>query len=69
MCKSDTKEGYVNYPVDRDQQFLLIKNVPAHICNQCGEYFLDDDVFKTIEKIIEKTKDSNVEIEILRFAA
>lgn len=69
MCKGDLVEGTVNYPVDLDSKFLLIKNVPALVCSQCGKYFLDDKVVTKIEEIVELTKKSNVEIEVLRFAA
>jgi len=69
MCKGDMKEGIINYPVDRENQFLLIKNVPALICQQCGESYLDDEVFAKIEEIVENIKGSNVEIEIIKFAA
>ena len=69
MCKGNMKRGTTNYPIDRDSQFLLIKNVPALICDQCGEIFIDDNVFEKIEEIVESAQNSNVEIEILRFAA
>jgi len=69
MCKGSLEKGLINYPVDVESQFLLIKDVPALVCNQCGEYFLDDDIYAKIEGVIESAKKSNVEIEVLRFAA
>ena len=69
MCKAEMKQGSVNFPVDLESNFILIKEVPAYICEQCGEYFLGDDVAEAIEEIVEKAKVSNVEFEILRFAA
>jgi len=69
MCKGNLEKGLINYPVDARSQFLLIKDVPALICDQCGEYFFDDEIYAKIEGVVESAKKSNVEIEILRFAA
>ena len=39
MCKGNMVKGSINYPVDQDPRFLLIKYVPALICDQCGDFF------------------------------
>ncbi|MEA3361282.1 MAG: type II toxin-antitoxin system MqsA family antitoxin [Thermodesulfobacteriota bacterium] len=69
LCKGKIKNGRVNFPVDVGNNFILIKDVPALVCEQCGEYFLEDDVAGVIEEIINDAKSSNVEFEILKFAA
>ncbi|MCP4578057.1 MAG: type II toxin-antitoxin system MqsA family antitoxin [Deltaproteobacteria bacterium] len=69
LCKGDMENGKVNFPVDTEENFILIKGVPAQICEQCGEYFLKDDVAEIIERIVKKAKRKNVELEILKFAA
>jgi len=69
MCKGDLTEGTISYSVDHNSQFSLLKEVPALICNQCGEFFLDDEVVAKIEEIVESAKISDVEIEVLKFAA
>jgi len=69
MCKGNLASGQINYPVNKDSQFLLIKEVPALICDQCGEYYLDDQIFLKIEQIVASANKLNVEIEVLRFAA
>jgi len=69
ICKGDLKKGKINFPLDLKNQFVLIKDVPADICQQCSEYFLNDEVAAVIEKIAAKAKASNVEIEVLKYAA
>ncbi|MFH1075563.1 MAG: type II toxin-antitoxin system MqsA family antitoxin [Pseudomonadota bacterium] len=69
MCKGELTKGKVNFPVDRPPNFLLIKDVPAMVCEQCGEYFIDDGTAERIEEIVQRVKSSAVEIEVLRFAA
>jgi len=69
LCKGEMKSGKVNFPIDEEDNFILIKGVPAEICEQCGEVFLKDDVAAAIEEIAKTAKATNVEFEILRFAA
>jgi len=69
FCKGEMREGEVNVPVDLEDRFILITGVPALICQECGEYFVSDEVMKRLESIVEEAKSRNVEIEILRFAA
>jgi len=35
MCKGDLEKGNVNHIIDLDD-FIIIKNVPVKVCNQCG---------------------------------
>lgn len=69
ICRGGVKSGKINFPIDLGTIFVLVKNVPANICEQCGEYFLNDDVAEGIEKIAEHARSSNVEFEILNYAA
>ena len=69
ICKGETKPGKVNFPIDLGTTFVLVKDVPANVCKQCGEYFLEDDVAAVIEKIAENARSSKIEIEIQRYAA
>jgi len=69
MCKGKMKDDFVNFPVDNKHHFILIKEVPALVCEECGEFFIDDKVHTQIERIVNKTKEANAELEIVKFAA
>ena len=69
LCKGEMQQENINYPVDLKDRFILIKGVPALVCKQCGEQYLNNDVLKKIERIVENAKKHNVEIEIIRYAA
>lgn len=68
-CKGNMSTGTVNYPVDLESKFILIKEVPANICSQCGAYYLDDEVFIKIEDIVNHVRTANfgIEIEVVNF--
>ncbi len=50
-----------------DGGFLIIKNVPADVCGQCGEVFIPDDVAEALEKTVEAARKSKAEIEIISY--
>ena len=52
ICKGNMEENMVNFPIDLKTRFILVKEVPALVCEQCGEFFIDDEIQIRIEKII-----------------
>lgn len=67
MCKGQMRPGNVNHIVDRDGEIIIIKNVPAIVCKQCGEAFYDNEVMKKVEKIVEEAKSNRAEITIINY--
>lgn len=68
LCKSNLIKGNVNHIVDFDGRIIIIKCVPANICKQCGEYYLENDVALKLEKIIEDAKKSKAEIFVINYS-
>lgn len=53
MCKGELHEGKITFMADLgDDAIVIIKNVPAFVCSQCGETSYSDEVAKNIEKIV-----------------
>ena len=67
MCKGETEKKLVNYLVDIDNTIIIIKEVPANVCKQCGERYFDNDVMKNLEKIIDEVKRVSIEISIVNY--
>jgi len=70
ICKNGVqKEGRVTVTLERGDSVIVIKNVPAMVCENYGEYTLDE---KTAQKVMEtgnRAVANNTEIEILQYAA
>ncbi|HFQ13448.1 MAG TPA: type II toxin-antitoxin system MqsA family antitoxin [Gammaproteobacteria bacterium] len=70
ICKTgQTHSGRVTVTLQREGITLLIKDVPAEICDNCGEYYLSEAVTERVMQQAETAAGKNVELEILRFAA
>lgn len=67
MCKGETEKKLVNYLLDIDNKIIIIKEVPANVCKQCGEKYFDDDVMENLEKIIEDVKNVSIEISVVNY--
>jgi len=70
ICKlGETKKGTVTVTLERGETTIIIKSVPADICENCGEYYLSDEISERILKQAEAAVTNNAEVEILRYAA
>lgn len=68
VCKGEMEEKKVNYMVDLEDTIIIIKEVPAKVCTQCGEQYFDDETAENIEKIVNNLKQlSKEEITIVNY--
>jgi YgiT-type zinc finger domain-containing protein len=59
--------GKVNHIVDLGDGIVIIKNVPANICRQCGEYYVDTQTALKLENIVDRVKKEKAEVLIISF--
>lgn len=70
ICKlGETHVGQTIVTLHRGQSTIIIKEVPAQICDNCGEYYLSDEVSEQVMALAENAVKHNAEVEILRYAA
>jgi YgiT-type zinc finger domain-containing protein len=64
-----TAPGTVTVTLQRNESVVVIKDVPAEVCDDCGEYYLDEAVTKRIYALAEEAVGRHAEVEVLRYAA
>jgi len=70
LCRhGETLPGKTTVVLQRGETTVIIKDVPAEICETCGEYYLADDITERVLGMAEEAVKRNAEVEILRFAA
>ena len=57
-CKGKTVETTTKFIVDLGFCVVIVKNVPARVCQQCGEASFSDEVAKQLEKIVDSVRNS-----------
>jgi YgiT-type zinc finger domain-containing protein len=69
-CKTGrAKPGEATVTLQRGETTVIIKSVPADVCDNCGEYYLSEDVSERLLGRAEEAVRSGAEVEILRYAA
>ena len=70
ICRNGkTHQGQVTVTVQRGETTVILKQVPADVCENCGEYYLSSEVAGQVLERAESAVKSGAEVEILRFAA
>lgn len=70
ICKhGKTCPGSTTVTLERNGAVIVIKGVPAEICENCGEYYLSDRVTQAVYTQAESAIERKAEVEVVRFAA
>lgn len=70
ICKhGDTIPGTVTVTLERGGMTLVIKGVPARVCYNCGEAYLDEAISRQLLEAAEKAVRSGVQVEIREYVA
>ena len=70
ICKTgDTESGVATVTLHRGETVVVIKAVPADVCRECGEYYLEEPVAQQVYEQAEQAVSRHAEVEILRYAA
>ncbi len=70
ICKHGTSvDGEVTVTLYRGSTVVVIKSVPAMVCENCGEYYLNEKIFRRVYEIAEEAYPKGLEVEIVRYAA
>jgi len=70
ICKTGmVADGKTTLTLQRGETTVVIKDVPAQVCAQCGEYYLSEEVTGKVMAMAEEAVSKGTEVEILRWAA
>lgn len=70
VCKqTDTRPGTTTVTLERDGLTVVFKNVPAQVCPNCGEDYVDAIVADRLMKDAEQTAHNGTQVEIRQFVA
>lgn len=68
-CSTDMNFKNKTYVANLEKCVIIIKNVPAYICDQCGEVYYTDEVAEKIEQIIGKLEDIIKEVAVVEYTS
>ena len=72
------ERGATVLPIERKSEILLITDIPAQVCANCGETYIEEETAKGVQKLARKTFSGEIsytnstdkrKIEVLLYAA
>lgn len=70
MCKEgETQPGTTTVTVERDATTVVFKNVPADVCQTCGEAYLAGTTTRRLLSILEEAARVGVQVDVRSYVA
>lgn len=63
LCRGTKQPGATIFTIDLGFGVVVLRNVPASVCSQCGADWISDEVAARIESIVEEAKRKRTPIE------
>jgi len=68
ICKhGETKKGTTTVTLEKGNSTIVFKEVPAHICDNCGEKYIDESTTKELLKKAREIVKNGVEVDIRKY--
>jgi YgiT-type zinc finger domain-containing protein len=61
------EEGTTTVTMERNGATIVFKDVPATVCNTCGEAYLDEDISGRLYQQAEEAVEAGVEVDVRRY--
>jgi len=68
LCGGHKKPGTTTFTADLGFGVVVVRDVPATVCGQCGEDWIEDKVAKQIENIVDDAKKKRLQVEVTSFS-
>jgi YgiT-type zinc finger domain-containing protein len=70
ICKhGETQSGTATVTFERDGATVVIKRVPARVCQNCGEEYVDEEIASRLLRTAEEAARSGVQVDVRNYAA
>ena len=65
LCGGKKKEGVTTYSVDIGTGVVVVRNVKAMLCAQCGEEWIDNETAAHLEEIVREARQRHSQVEVV----
>jgi YgiT-type zinc finger domain-containing protein len=70
ICKhGETAPGTTTVVLERGDSVIIVRGVPAEVCDTCDEAYVSEEVSAVVLGLAEAAVARGVEVEVLRYAA
>ncbi|MBI2060943.1 MAG: type II toxin-antitoxin system MqsA family antitoxin [Nitrospirae bacterium] len=65
LCGGEKESGHTTYTVDYGAGVIVVRGVPATICSQCGEEWIDAKTARQLEQSVSEAKKKKPQLEVI----
>ncbi len=70
VCKhGETKKGNITVTLTRGNTTLVFRDVPADVCDNCGEEYVSDDTTKRLLNTANESVNAGVQVDVRQYLA
>jgi YgiT-type zinc finger domain-containing protein len=68
VCRhGETIDGFATVTIERDALTFVVKQVPARVCSNCGEEFVDESIAAELFKSAGEISKSGAELDVRHY--
>lgn len=68
LCGGAKEAGETTFTAELGFGVVVVRHVPATVCSQCGESWIDDETARELENIVEGAREKRSEVEVVGFS-
>jgi YgiT-type zinc finger domain-containing protein len=70
MCRHQSLgNGFTTLTLEIGEAVFVVKQVPARICDNCGEAFIDEATSRSVYELLNKRGGHGLQLEVMRYVA
>jgi YgiT-type zinc finger domain-containing protein len=67
FCGSSLTPDFATIPFVVGKSVIVVKEVPAYVCSQCGEAIMDSEVAQEVDQLLKRAWQSGFEVSIITY--
>ncbi len=67
LCGGMKEAGTTTFSADLGKGVVVVRNVKATICSQCGEEWIDNKTAQELEKVVSDARRKRLQVEVTTF--
>ena len=64
LCNGNLNQKNVKLDLWVDEELVIVEDIPADVCDQCGEKYVSAEVSKEIDKLLKNRVNAHKKIEV-----
>ena len=69
LCGGRKIPGETTFTAELGFGVVVVRHVPALVCQQCGEDWLENDVMKRVERYVDRARAEKQEVQVVGYGA